>query len=101
MNKYKYIDYIGYMLILTLFLAIVFLFFKQIPFFKSMIMLQPFFWLLTLYFSMVFYYFWYIEEKNKLKDEDDFILNLKMKKKLYRIYGISFGVLLLISILLN
>lgn len=98
MNKHKYIDCIGYFLFAVSLAAMVFLMFNQVDFAKSMMMLRPFFWFLTFYYSMAFYYYWHLEE-NQSKNDEEMRGDALKRKKIYRMYGIFFGTLLLVSIL--
>lgn len=101
MKNYKLLDYVLNFLLLVLIFAIFFLIKNNIDYLKLIRMLQPLFWLLTLYCSMVFYFYWYLIEV-KLKEREECCLdNLSSKKKKYRILGVVFGFLLLFSILFN
>ncbi|ASK27733.1 hypothetical protein [Neisseria chenwenguii] len=100
MSKYKYLDYISYFLIFILFLIVLFLLSINTSFSKLVIMLQPFFWLMMFYFSMVFYYFWYMEDRGFEIDED-IKGSISRRKNLYRNCGIFFGISLFISMLLD
>lgn len=94
---------IGNVLMGVLIVASVYLLLSKLGILKIFKILSPFFWILTFYFSMVFYYLWYQEDRNSRhniysKDLLEKVVRYKME---YRLKGAIFGILLFISLLFN
>ncbi len=87
--------FIGIFIIVLLFLLI-----RVFVLSKLVVMLSPLFWVLTLYFSMVFYYLWYQEDKNNKYAflSPSVAARVTYYKKIYRLVGFLFGFLLFISL---